>query len=139
MDDLVEDKTNKSIKAYHNSTHHNKVLIMDTWMILFNTCTLAYHTSKHTTNPSMTTSYQHLPTWKQPLACSKSITTSYYNITVKQIGRPNLSTWTDLARTRREEVVIELTDVIETTAEEVPGMSERSRSQPAPAVNRSPE
>ena len=60
----------------------------------------------------MTTNYQHLPTWKQPLACSKSITTSYYTITVKQIRQPNLSTWTDLARTRREEVVIELTDAI---------------------------
>ena len=76
----------------------------------------------------MTTNYQHLPTWKQPLACSKSITTSYYNITVKQIGRPNLSTWTDLARTRREEVVIELTEAIGTAVEEVPGTSERRRS-----------
>ena len=138
MDDLVEDNTTKSIKAYHSSTQNNRALIMDTWMILFNTCTLAYHTSKHTTNPSMTTSYQSFSTLKQLLACFKSITTSYYNITVKQIERPNLSTWTDLARTSREEVVIELTDAIGTAAEEVPGTSERRRRR-AGAVNQSPD
>ena len=87
----------------------------------------------------MTTSYQHLPTWKQPLACSKSITTSYYNITVKQIGRPNPTTWTDLARTSREKGVNELTDIIKAAVNEALNMSEKRRSRIVTAIKRWPE
>ena len=83
----------------------------------------------------MTASYQSLPTWKQPLACFKSITTIYYNIRVTQIRRSNPTKSIDLARTNRKKIVIELTDAIGGAAEEALDTSEKRSSRFATAVN----